>query len=773
MDKKDDNEDIEFLNKQKQEGKFISPKPISGKRQPCDLVEKPVVNKVSESKVKTDMNQEEVKIVGNERRKRSEVKHQEPKPKIKDSDTRHNVKKPEAKIQPKPEAKINPKYNYAKNVPKQQDEKLLSKRSDGKTAPRSQNQKGVSNQPKPLIKRPESKSISKKEEAKKHNIKYYETSKNVGKPQEKKPLVDNKPILAEYSSVPNLKPKVIVPKTTPHINQPKAITIDNNKLPGAKNESKPNSLLKKSYEETKKKPAAKLDHKQGMKSKGNKPIKPELKQSNKDDIPLEFKGKTDNYHKNDIEENKSDLMELSEEELGDEDKFEFNELQKEEKKESKLIENKGFGLEYFFRENSVTPEVQNLIAGFTEYADELVAAEHNKEPKRLANIPERSPGQEISVSPGELNKKASEPQPEFQMKIKQSLNPLLNYKKRIEKLALTCDPSNITNAIVLPDIKSLCRSLSYALRQHIIFSRGKKLLSELGNNSNFSFKLGNMLEIPLKVKAPQFEIDPNRAKNILSESIAVMTGTHIRPELLNSYLTIEDNEDEDLSYTKSQLGEVFGPNKGPDAFMKSYQNSIGFFKSSIQARDDLMKTQNIGKEAIQAWTKIVEEGEEPSHSRKSSDDFIREESESIDLDKIDISKNYKKTDKQIKGFNVEEDKYEKESDSKDNEINDYQEEDLLSEFAVFNLNYDFGTMDFTNISEIPPEYLEVPSERVIYKFCKKVLVYGKMEKEISILGLIYIEKLILKTGFLMNELNWRRVTFTAFILASKVILIKP
>lgn len=117
MDKKDDNEDIEFLNKQKQEGKFISPKPISGKRQPCDLVEKPVVNKVSESKVKTDMNQEEVKIVGNERRKRSEVKHQEPKPKIKDSDTRHNVKKPEAKIQPKPEAKINPKYNYAKNVP--------------------------------------------------------------------------------------------------------------------------------------------------------------------------------------------------------------------------------------------------------------------------------------------------------------------------------------------------------------------------------------------------------------------------------------------------------------------------------------------------------------------------------------------------------------------------------------------------------------------------------------------------------------------------------
>ena len=252
-----------------------------------------------------------------------------------------------------------------------------------------------------------------------------------------------------------------------------------------------------------------------------------------------------------------------------------------------------------------------------------------------------------------------------------------------------------------------------------------------------------------------------------------MTGTHIRPELLNSYLTIEDNEDEDLSDTKAKLGEVFGPNKGPDAFMKSYQNSIGFFKSSIQARDDLMKTQNIGKETIQAWTKIVEEGEEPSHSRKSSDELIREESESIDLDKIDIRKNYRKTDKQIKGFNVEEDKYEKESDNKDNEVNDYQEEDLLSEFAVFNLNYDFEAMDFINISEIPPEYLEVPSERVIYKFCKKVLVYGKMEKEISILGLIYIEKLILKTGFLMNELNWRRVTFTAFILASKVILIKP
>eukprot|EP00826_Nyctotherus_ovalis_P049413 TRINITY_DN5977_c0_g1_i1.p1 TRINITY_DN5977_c0_g1~~TRINITY_DN5977_c0_g1_i1.p1 ORF type:complete len:187 (+),score=50.96 TRINITY_DN5977_c0_g1_i1:476-1036(+) len=89
-------------------------------------------------------------------------------------------------------------------------------------------------------------------------------------------------------------------------------------------------------------------------------------------------------------------------------------------------------------------------------------------------------------------------------------------------------------------------------------------------------------------------------------------------------------------------------------------------------------------------------------------------------------------------------------------------------FSIFQLNYDFETDEYIDLEIIPEEYLATPTERDIYKFCKKVVVYSKMEKEIPIIALIYVEKLILKTGLLMNELNWRRFIFTALVIASKV-----
>mmetsp|Transcript_2007 Transcript_2007/g.1809 ORF Transcript_2007/g.1809 Transcript_2007/m.1809 type:complete len:130 (-) Transcript_2007:32-421(-) len=43
-----------------------------------------------------------------------------------------------------------------------------------------------------------------------------------------------------------------------------------------------------------------------------------------------------------------------------------------------------------------------------------------------------------------------------------------------------------------------------------------------------------------------------------------------------------------------------------------------------------------------------------------------------------------------------------------------------------------------------------------------------MEKEIPILGLIYLERLITRTGVLMNSLNWRRLILSTLCVASKI-----
>lgn len=42
-----------------------------------------------------------------------------------------------------------------------------------------------------------------------------------------------------------------------------------------------------------------------------------------------------------------------------------------------------------------------------------------------------------------------------------------------------------------------------------------------------------------------------------------------------------------------------------------------------------------------------------------------------------------------------------------------------------------------------------------------------MEKEVPILALVYIERIILKSGFGITGKNWRKIIFTALIMASK------
>jgi hypothetical protein len=56
----------------------------------------------------------------------------------------------------------------------------------------------------------------------------------------------------------------------------------------------------------------------------------------------------------------------------------------------------------------------------------------------------------------------------------------------------------------------------------------------------------------------------------------------------------------------------------------------------------------------------------------------------------------------------------------------------------------------------------------IYYYCKYIIVSGRMEKEIPILCLIYIERFLRKSGLLMNHTNWKRITLISLILASKI-----
>lgn len=43
-----------------------------------------------------------------------------------------------------------------------------------------------------------------------------------------------------------------------------------------------------------------------------------------------------------------------------------------------------------------------------------------------------------------------------------------------------------------------------------------------------------------------------------------------------------------------------------------------------------------------------------------------------------------------------------------------------------------------------------------------------MEKEIPILSLVYVERLIINSGFYVTPVNWRKIAFGSLMVASKV-----
>lgn len=61
-----------------------------------------------------------------------------------------------------------------------------------------------------------------------------------------------------------------------------------------------------------------------------------------------------------------------------------------------------------------------------------------------------------------------------------------------------------------------------------------------------------------------------------------------------------------------------------------------------------------------------------------------------------------------------------------------------------------------------------PSFDLIYSYSRYVVIASKMEKEIPIIALVYLERLLERTGILMNHYNWRWLTLVTLCLASKI-----
>ena len=92
-------------------------------------------------------------------------------------------------------------------------------------------------------------------------------------------------------------------------------------------------------------------------------------------------------------------------------------------------------------------------------------------------------------------------------------------------------------------------------------------------------------------------------------------------------------------------------------------------------------------------------------------------------------------------------------------------EAIRFQMRVFDYHYDFKADELRGYED---GYVDVPTLEELYYYCKYVIISGRMEKEIPILCLIYLERFFTKTGILMTGSNWKRLTLISLILASKI-----
>ena len=72
------------------------------------------------------------------------------------------------------------------------------------------------------------------------------------------------------------------------------------------------------------------------------------------------------------------------------------------------------------------------------------------------------------------------------------------------------------------------------------------------------------------------------------------------------------------------------------------------------------------------------------------------------------------------------------------------------------------------MAELFNEEAVVPDEPGIYNYVKNLVVRGQLEYEVPIVSLVYLERLVDKSGIRLSNSNWKRIIFIVFVEASKV-----
>lgn len=206
-------------------------------------------------------------------------------------------------------------------------------------------------------------------------------------------------------------------------------------------------------------------------------------------------------------------------------------------------------------------------------------------------------------------------------------------------------------------------------------------------------------------------------------------GETISPELKEKKDDQEGGEEYDFGFEDIQVGEILDENEEVVKPVEENKDLVNKFSSVQQSEVEPMpETPMVKKHDIpieEEEPNLAEEQQQPDEVFESG---IMESNYVIDVN----------TAEKLKSF-------------------------LLKTVEIYDDDYSYA------MSKIPHrKYMRAPDPQGIFEFCANIMMMTKMEKEVIIICLIYIERFIFNTGLLINSRNWRRLLFTCLIVASKI-----
>ena len=291
------------------------------------------------------------------------------------------------------------------------------------------------------------------------------------------------------------------------------------------------------------------------------------------------------------------------------------------------------------------------------------------------------------------------------------------------------------------------------------FSMGRK---KVRNYQNISEKTKNVLMKELsyinEVDSEINNTNTNKTNSIISNNNDKNNSSkHSLNDNSNLKEILNDNEIKEENYENEFDDEKNNINENENKEKKEEENINNEINNKFSSLSNINSNANSNKDILE----LKEKKEDDINQNLKIDEIIKNNNEQIkeEIPPINqVNDILNKNDKEVFESGSMESDYIIDATTID-KFKSY----LLKQAEVFDDDFIYSAMHIPTRKYVPP-----PDPQVVFEFCANIMILTKMEKEVIIITLLYLERFIFNTGLLLTSRNWRRIIFITMAIASKI-----